>query len=380
MAAATEEQGIQTTHDSAHPHTKEVEVSCKGIVGPEDNRVLKFVITDATEDRDGDFLMPNGADLGWFLERGAILWAHQRLEPPIGKPINAEFNAKGQIEIDVQFLHPNDGFDADDPYFKRADHIYKSCKAGYCRSGSIGFLPKEGGVERRKDKPYGYIISEYELLEFSPLPIGSNRSAGIAKGFGDDGERDELLFWALEVLGQRGLVAVDKQLAERLENVDSERPTLSEKRPDGLYFKQPKSVVLRAPETKAPMSEEELQQLKSEEVGGLLELKQGLLARMMELAAIDGRSLAERAELGGLFATDARANYMLEDLLIYNDYYLLLHNRGPEDIETKQARKEVEDDTQSNKDQVPVLELVIEPDEALTNDPEEVAFDLVIEA
>jgi len=159
--------------------TKEVDVETK-IVGDPEDRVVRIIASDATEDRDGDIIEPEGGRLGWFRDKGSVLWAHNKTIPSIAKPVKVG-RKSGRIFVDSKFKDPSN-FAEGDPHAMLADHVFRSLKQGFDGSASIGFRPLEGGVEKRPEG--GFRFTDWEMLELSVLTVGSNRSAG-PKGMQD---------------------------------------------------------------------------------------------------------------------------------------------------------------------------------------------------
>ena len=157
-------------------------------VGPESDRVLRFIGTDASEDRDGDIVTADGWDFSSYLKNPVFIAFHDYSRLPPGKciAINQSPGTTGTM-FDIKFasiseLCPdNQSTPSQDALF--AETIYQSYRNGYMNAVSVGFMPKRS--EERTDQPEkpqwnrGKIFLEKELLELSGVPVPSNQNALI---------------------------------------------------------------------------------------------------------------------------------------------------------------------------------------------------------
>jgi len=124
-----------------------------------------FVVSTPDEDRDGDIVNPEGLLLDHYRRAGApVLWAHDTKQPPVAKSPDIRV-AKGVLRAVAEF--PEKGI------YPFADTIRGLVLGGFVRGASVGFHPIS--AEPRKGK--GVHFHKAELLEWSILPIPSNRSA-----------------------------------------------------------------------------------------------------------------------------------------------------------------------------------------------------------
>lgn len=145
-------------------------------------RTLNFVISTGEVDRDNDTVNPEGfTNLKTFHKTGVNLWAHDPSLPPIGKP-GKVYVEDGKVKSSITFLPPG----MDHPLGNNiGETLRQMFLQGYMKSVSIGFSSNEFAFSEERG---GMAIDfkKQELLEFSPVPIPSNRGAMVqlaAKGF-----------------------------------------------------------------------------------------------------------------------------------------------------------------------------------------------------
>lgn len=133
--------------------------------------VLDFVLSDATVDRYGDTIDPNGWVLDTFFKNPIALFNHSS-NFPIGKWSNlrVEDNAlRGNLTM------------APKGASERIDELRALIDAGILRAVSVGFMPLDSRA--RKDAHGYYIGEEYvkqELVETSLVSIPANPNAVLA--------------------------------------------------------------------------------------------------------------------------------------------------------------------------------------------------------
>lgn len=106
----------------------------------------------------------------------ACLWAHTYYEPVIANAIRTRKDLeKKQLLLWLEFL-PRDVYEEADKYFKIIRH-QQSDGTSAMPNGSIGFKYYEGEHGSMEDEGYLFKYTDWELLEFSPCPVGSNPEA-----------------------------------------------------------------------------------------------------------------------------------------------------------------------------------------------------------
>ncbi|MCM2258749.1 MAG: hypothetical protein NDJ94_24205 [Vicinamibacteria bacterium] len=166
-------------------------------------RQLAWIVSTADVDRDGDVVDPKGGDWSpWLKGGGPVLWAHNYRIPPYNIPvangISMELVAGGKALRSVaDFGEPG--------VWEFGDLIYELCRPREngqprLRQASIGFLTQEWSYDEERG---GFNVVKYEGLEWSIVPIASNReSLSEAKALGTD--LRPLVKWAELVLDGAG--------------------------------------------------------------------------------------------------------------------------------------------------------------------------------
>jgi HK97 family phage prohead protease len=147
-----------------------VELPARAIRASEENRTVRFVLSDESIDRMGDTLAVDGWELSAFRRNPVVLWAHLSSEPPIGKMVNI-FTSGDRLLGDVKFAEPD--------VYEFSDQIFRLIKSGYIRAGSVGFAPLDWTFS--DDRPYGIDFHRQELLEFSIVPVPANANALVVQ-------------------------------------------------------------------------------------------------------------------------------------------------------------------------------------------------------
>lgn len=152
-----------------------------------DDGAIAYVVTTDEEDRDGDIVLPMGAQLANYSRNPIVFFGHQEWEIPIGVCRSPDGRITVYPEenrmIDVIY------FDRDDP---DADFIYQKCQRKILNATSIAFVPIE--AERRSDfrkarthgdhgdQIPGWLFRRWDKTEVSIVGVPSNPSAvGLEK-------------------------------------------------------------------------------------------------------------------------------------------------------------------------------------------------------
>ncbi|MEM7211880.1 MAG: hypothetical protein AAF479_08310 [Pseudomonadota bacterium] len=134
-----------------------------------DSRVIRFTVSTAARDRDGDIVEPSGWDLSHYRNNPIVLWAHDSGRPPIGKATSIEVNG-GELVADAEFATRETS-----PF---ADEIFKLYEGGFLSAVSAGFMPTAKEPILDGDGMFtGFRFMSQVLWEFSAVPIPSNPEA-----------------------------------------------------------------------------------------------------------------------------------------------------------------------------------------------------------
>lgn len=153
---------------------KEMHLDCDTKISAinEEERTVTAVISTSAIDRDREVLLPKGMEFERFQKNPVVPWAHDTSSPPIGKAL--WIKVKGQkITAKVQFAAT-----------EFAEEIWQLFKGGFLKAFSVGFIPLDGRsptpADLKKNPAWAdarFIITKWELLEFSPVPVPANPEA-----------------------------------------------------------------------------------------------------------------------------------------------------------------------------------------------------------
>lgn len=148
--------------------------------------IFEAMISTETEDRQGDIVVASGMRAEAFMANPVVLYAHDSRQPPVAKALEVAI-VPGGVKSTFQFAHQ--GLSA------RADEIHRLWAAGFLNATSIGFLPiKSEALPGRDDDwwpPMKFL--EWELVEFSIVPVPANREAlRMALRYMDQSDEEEV--------------------------------------------------------------------------------------------------------------------------------------------------------------------------------------------
>lgn len=130
-----------------------------------EERRLRFVGSDDTNDRQGEILTLDGWDIKNYSKNPVFLWAHNYRDLPVGRAVSVELDKGLIFEIDFPSKE----------IYPFADTVFKMYKGGYLSAVSVGFIPLE--YERSNDDKEPTKITRKELLELSAVPVPANPNA-----------------------------------------------------------------------------------------------------------------------------------------------------------------------------------------------------------
>lgn len=171
------------------------EIATKAAEDAPERLTQAYVISDSTVDRHGDTVNVDGWNLKNYQD--VVLWSHQADIAPIGKALRTYKYGQQLRSVAMFTSDEENAFGA---------QIARLVKAGFIPSASVGFIGLEGELSDDEDrnKSYWYPIDykAQELLEWSPVNVGSNRSA-VTLGLQLEAQEDKseimrLVDWALQ--------------------------------------------------------------------------------------------------------------------------------------------------------------------------------------
>ena len=181
---------------------------CKVAKAPgTDDRILRFIGSDETVDRDSDTIIASGWDLDEYRKNPVILLNHKRDCLPVAKAERVSFDpARKALVFDVRFPTPQEltteGQEPSD-HAQMVDTLYNLYKSGYMTSTSVGFEPVE--YTRKTDGSGGLLITKAKLFELSLVTIPANPNAvRIARSKGYSPEIARLLEEKMKTIEKAG--------------------------------------------------------------------------------------------------------------------------------------------------------------------------------
>ena len=149
----------------------------------------------------GDTIDPNGWDVGDFEANPVALWAHDSMQPPIGRA--------SAVAVEGNRLMGNIEFIPAETY-AFAETVFRMIEARFLNAVSVGFLPVEYSfVENDPDRGWGIDFKRQKLLEISVCPIPANPNA-LAEARAKGIDTRPLVGWAEKLLEGGGNVIVPR--------------------------------------------------------------------------------------------------------------------------------------------------------------------------
>ncbi len=140
----------------------------------EDNSAIAWISTDAI-DRDKEVMLPKGVNTENFYKNPVVLWAHDYSGTPVGK---TQWVKQGRKYIKAKWEWADT---------EKAQEIKQLWEGGFLNAVSVGFIvskshePTPDDIKKNPDwAEVRLVIDEWELLEFSIVPVPANPAALVA--------------------------------------------------------------------------------------------------------------------------------------------------------------------------------------------------------
>jgi HK97 family phage prohead protease len=191
-----------------------------------DDRVLRFVGSDESVDRDNERVLSSGWKLDNYKKNPVVMLNHRHSDVPVAKAQRVWINKNEKaLMFDVKFPEPE--------ISSVGDTLYKLYSSGYMNATSVGFQPNYDKIEWGDGiKVPRVTFHEQELLELSLVSVPSNpRSLLSTKGIKDaieaevvdQLELDELLAYFESTIKADLIDDTDEEdLEDLIEEVDKE--------------------------------------------------------------------------------------------------------------------------------------------------------------
>lgn len=138
-----------------------------------DEGIFEAMITTEAVDRGGDVVIAEGARIDNYLKNPVVMWAHDYQEPPVAKALSIEVIPGLGIRSRFQFPQWNTN--------PQADIVRRLWAGGFLNATSIGFIPITSEFMNANADPLDWFeprkYTEWEMLEFSIVPIPANQEA-----------------------------------------------------------------------------------------------------------------------------------------------------------------------------------------------------------
>lgn len=155
-----------------------------------------FIMSMEIKDRDGDVVKLSGGNIDYYNQNPIVAWSHETRRSYMDlMPYNPDnIIGKGKAYFDGAKLMNDIEFEPKE-INPLAWKIESKIAFGSINAGSIGFMPFDGhmGNKERGEDSNTFYITDWELLEYSIVPIPSNRAALITSSYKEEKEGNETI-------------------------------------------------------------------------------------------------------------------------------------------------------------------------------------------
>jgi HK97 family phage prohead protease len=136
--------------------------------------IYEGMISTESIDRDEDIVMGAGAQLSNYMKNPVVLFGHNYREPGavVGRALEVTPIPGSGVKARWQF--------ADESVSENAALVRRLWEGGYLNAISIGFQPQKWSKrvdDEGEELDFEFVFEEWELLEFSIVPVPSNQDA-----------------------------------------------------------------------------------------------------------------------------------------------------------------------------------------------------------
>jgi HK97 family phage prohead protease len=154
----------------------------------EGERAVIARISTTSVDRDGDVMLPSGVDLSDFTKNPVVLFGHDSNRIPVGRAVAIHRRAQ-DIVAKVQFAERPKSLPDMQEWVP--DTIFSLFQQKILNAFSVGFTIQDSRPATKHDiARFGdgvrQIITKWNLLEFSVVPVPANQDAlavAVSKGY-----------------------------------------------------------------------------------------------------------------------------------------------------------------------------------------------------
>ena len=159
-----------------------------------ESKTIRFVVSTATPDRDGDIVSQDGWNVERFNSNPVVLWAHDYRRAPIAKATRTGV-VDGALKSSAVFMGPDQ-----DPF---SHSVFQMYQGGFMNAVSAGFEVAEYELyEDKMSGRIGVLFKKQNLLEYSCVPVPANGDALVeARSKGLFGK--EMQQWVEKALDER---------------------------------------------------------------------------------------------------------------------------------------------------------------------------------
>jgi len=158
----------------------------------DETRMVEARISTTSVDRDGDVMLPSGAELSNYLKNPVVMFAHDGGKLPVGAvPSGGIKRQTDGLTAKVRFAERPESLPNEAEW--TPDVIFDLFRQEILRAFSVGFTIQDAREPNKRDimrfgEKVQRVINRWELLEISVVPLPANQDAlavAVSKGMMD---------------------------------------------------------------------------------------------------------------------------------------------------------------------------------------------------